>query len=1199
MRLAYRAGFLLSVICAFLTSAGAQAAPRPLITQPIDETQLVTLQGNTHPLALPQFDMGTAPPDLPLNRMLLVLKRTPEQDFALRKLLDDQQDKASPNYHKWLTPDEFGQEFGPADQDLQTVTGWLQSHGFQINRVTHGRTIVEFSGVEAQVEQALHTQIHQYLVNGEEHWANATDPQIPAALAPLVAGVQALNNFRARHYSELGGIASRDKATGKVTMNPAHPLFTFPNGGCGVQPSDCYAVGPYDFATIYDVAPAWSATPAIDGTGQTVGIVGETDINPQDVADFRNFFGLPTYGQQGGPTLNIIHDGAAPGILTDGEETEADLDVEWSGGVAKGASVDFVVSETTETTLGVHLSALFIIDNNLAPVMSESYGTCELFLGTAGNQFFSALWQQAASQGITVMVSSGDGGSAGCDDFDIPGPATYGLQVSGYASTPYNVAVGGTDFNDLTNASSYWSTTNNSTTQASALSYIPETTWDDSCTNPVFGTLLGFSTNTEANCNNVQLINAGFVNIISGSGGKSGCITSDGLNASSCSGGYAKPSWQNAPGVPVDGVRDVPDVSLFAASGSPSGSFYVVCESDAVTPGTSCNASGATQFLAVGGTSASSPAFAGVMALVNQEAQSRQGNANFVLYQLAKQHPSAFHDVTTGTNEVPCQTGSLNCTTSRAGDQFGIIGGYNTGVGYDLATGMGSVDVNNLLQNWDLAKFTATTTTLHLSPTTNLTHGQAVNVTANVAPTSGSGVPTGALSLLTSTGASMGIDGFTLSGGSVSGTTNLLPGGSYSVVAQYSGDPTFASSDSMPVNVTVSKENSSTELQLIAFDFSGNLVSNNATSVVYGSPYLLRINVLNSQGNACQPNPLGEAGCPTGNVSLTDNGNALDGGSFALNSLGYTEDQSVQFPGGSQSVAANYAGDNSFNASSTNAMYTITPAPTTLTAPTAGFAQVGSSFTTSATVQAQTLGAAPGGTVTFFANGTQIAGTPSYTFSSNPSQAVASLTASLTSSVSPFSSAGKYSITATYGGDNNYGAATSAATSVSVLYPAPTIAMASPGVTIAAGQSVTVSAVVSTNLKNVPAPSGTVQFIYYPSTELVTGNTTYSAIADSNGNVALQASITFTPPASVNIAATYAGDSNYPAAQNGSGLEDVTVTGNDFALLPSVSSISLLEQRLLRSMFCRNPTITARLPSPRAPAPVFLARVVVALILPP
>ena len=1141
----------LPVFCIFsVVSLGQQISPRPVITQPVVESQLATLKGNTHPLAQPRFDIGAASPDLPLKRMLLVLKRSPEQEHGLRTLLDDQQDKASPHYHKWLTPDEFGAQFGPADQDLQTVTGWLQSHGFAVNRVTHGRSVIEFSGTEGQVEEALHTSIHKYAVNGEEHWANASDPQIPAALAPIVVGVQALNNFPATRYSHIAGVVSKEKSTGQLTS--PKPLFTLPSNGCGVQRNDCFGVGPYDFATIYNVAPAWNASPAIDGTGQTIAIVGETDINPQDVTDFRNFFGLPAYGQSGGPNLNIIHDGPAPGILTDGEESEADLDVEWSGAVAKGASVDFVVSESTETTAGVQLSALYIVDNDLAPVMSESYGTCELFLGTAGNQFFNALWQQAAAQGITVMLSSGDGGSAGCDNFDAGGPAKRGLAVSGYASTPYNVAVGGTDFNDLTNASTYWSTTNDSTTHASALSYIPETTWDDNCTNPVFGALLGFSKDAETNCNNAQLINAGFINIVSGSGGKSSCISSDGQHLSSCVGGYPKPSWQNAPGVPADGVRDLPDISLFAASGSPSGSFYLLCEADAINPGfSSCNPNDpSTQFLGIGGTSASSPAFAGVMAMVNQT-QSRQGNANFVLYKLAQQHPATFHDVSSGTIGVPCQSGSPNCTVAHAGDQFGILAGYNAKAGYDLATGIGSVDVNSLLSNWTSAQFTATTTTLNLSPTSSLTHGQSVAVTGGVAPTSGSGVPTGDISLITSTG--IGVDGFKLSGGAISGNTNLLPGGTYTVTARYGGDSIFGGSDSSPVSMSVGKENSSTQLNLVTFDWNGREVSGNASTAVYGSPYLLRVNVLNSAGAVCSPNPVGESSCPSGTLSLSDNGNALNGGAFKLNSLGYTEDQAINLSGGSNAVTASYAGDNSFNASSSSTTYSISPAPTTIGTPVIGFAQAGANLTVRADIQSESLGAAPGGTVTFFANGNPVSGTPSY--SSTPSSnGMASLSALLTSSSTPFPTAGTYAVTAVYNGDGNYATATSAATNVVVQYPFPDITVSPFSATVNAGNSVTLTAVVNGFSKTAPAPSGTVQFL--GNSLPLQGTQTYQNVTGNNGAPALQASLTFIPQVNENIVASYLGDSNYPANIGLGG--NLTVVGTDFELDSVSPSITVV-----------------------------------------
>ena len=1013
----------------------AQTAQAPLISRPVDETRLIQLRGNTHPLARPEFDRGAAPADLPMDRMLLVLKRSAEQEAALRKLIDDQQDKASPNFHKWLTPEEFGQQFGPTDQDIQTVTLWLQSHGFQVAQVAKGRMVIEFSGSAAQVQEALHTQIHKFVVNGEDHWANASDPEIPAALAPAVGGVLSLNNFRAKPMHHSAGTFTRSKATGELT--PLNPLYTLPRpgSGCGVQNGFCYGVGPYDFAVIYNVSSLWSGSPAIDGSGQTIAIVGETDINAKDVADFRNFFGLPA------PNLQVIHDGPAPGILTDGEETESDLDVEWSGAVAKGATIDFVVAASTETTQGIDLSALYIIDNNLAPVMSESYGQCELGLGTTGNQFFNQLWQQAAAEGITVMLSSGDNAAAGCDDFNAnpPSPSRFGLQVSGFASTPYNVAVGGTDFNDLTNAATYWNTTNAANTQASAKSYIPETTWNDTCTNPVFGVLLGFSTNAETNCNNPQLIN--FVSTVGASGGKSGCTSSDGHTAASCAGGYAKPAWQTAL-TPADGARDIPDVSLYAAGGSPSGSFYVICEADQV-PGISCDPTAQfAQFVGEGGTSASAPAFAGVMALVNQKTNSRQGNANYVLYQLAAQHPASgcnsnngsgstcvFNDVTTSTIAMPCATGSPNCTTATSGHQYGVLSGYASAPGYDLATGLGSVNVANLVNQWTNITFTPSLTTLvSVSPST-ITHGQPVNVNVTVTPKSGPGTPVGTVSILGGPGSStQQIDDHLLANGTANWSTSLLPGGTYNVAAHYTGDGTFGASDSATsVPVTVSKENGTTIVGLVTFDANGNITGNNVNSVVYSSNYLVRVNV---QGATCSSNSRGQGGCATGNVTLTDNGKPLDDGTFTLNDLGYSEDLSNQILGGTHVLQAQYAGDGSFNSSLGSANISVTPAPTnTAAGPGSGSSFVGNSIPLFASVQTQAFGVALGGTVTFLADGVPLSGAVNIRSDPGfPPELFASL-------ITTFATPGNKNISAVYSGDTNYAASTSSPSVLSVFYP--------------------------------------------------------------------------------------------------------------------------------------------------------------------
>ena len=299
--------------------------------------------------------------------------------------------------------------------------------------------------------------------------------------------------------------------------------------------------------------------------------------------------------------------------------------------------------------------------------------------------FYNNLWQQAAAQGISVFVSSGDNGSAGCD-FELdqvlrpPQPAQYGFAVNGIASTPYNVAVGGTDFNDYFNASTYWNTTNNATTQASAKGYIPETTWNSSCSNAFLeDPRFRLTTNPETNCNNSYSLGTGaLVVAVGGSGGTSNCTAPIGTMSSTCAGGYAKPMWQAAPGVPNDGMRDLPDVSLLASNGF-FDSFYVMCQTQIAAPDP-CSTGG---FLGVGGTSVSSPAFAGLQALVNQKMGLRQGNANYVLYSLAAKESSAncnsstgpastciFNDITSGTIAMPCKTNSVDCVTSHAGDQI-------------------------------------------------------------------------------------------------------------------------------------------------------------------------------------------------------------------------------------------------------------------------------------------------------------------------------------------------------------------------------------------------------------------------------------------------------------------------------------------------------------------------------------------------
>ena len=1043
------------------------ASIRQRITQKIDERQMKTLRGNVHPMARAEFDRGRAPDNLQLNRLMLVLQRSPEQEQALQQLMQEQQTKGSPNYQKWLTPAEFGAQFGPADADVQTVTGWLGSHGFKVTHVSAGKTIVEFSGTAGQIRSAFQTEIHKYLVNGEEHWANSSDPQIPAAIAPVVAGIHSLHNFFRKPLIQKLGYYQKSKKDGSVT-----PLFTFtPSGGKTLN-----ALGPTDFATIYNVLPLWNA--GIDGTGQQIAIVGETNINCQDVLDFRSHFSLPaTVAGFNAPILcngknwpvNLVLNGPDPGV-TD-EETEADLDVQWAGAVAKNAVIDFVISESTETEQGVDLSALYIVDNNLAPVLSESFGACEAALGNAGNQFFSQLWEQAASQGISVLISSGDAGAAGCDNPNAPFPVGsngFGAGVNGIASTPFDVAVGGTDFDSsLANyQSTYWAPPGPN--PLSALSYVPETTWNDSCAQKGLQGCAGDQ--------GTDVIEVG------GGGGPSNCAFLDASNQF-CQAGYAKPSWQTGAGVPNDSVRDTPDVSLFAADGFVSGSFYIVCQSDQDPNGVSagCNLDAPfTNFIGVGGTSSSAPTFAGILALVNQKMaqlgkSSAQGNANFVLYPMAAQSGAScssssetsgagagcvFNDVTKGNISVPCVGGSFDCNnTNRGSASFGVLvdttydsftpklgePAYIAAAGYDMATGLGSVNATNLVNAWPNISFNPTTTTLSINPTT-ITHGQLVNVSIGV--TSGSGTPTGDVSLIgkPAGGSQLGIDGFTLANGAASSTSTFLVGGTYPINAHYGGDGKFGASDSMPVMVTVNPEASATTVSLLYIDFNGN-VHNAAASqfgTLYGAFNLIRIDVApTGQPNCASTNE----SCATGNVALTDNGQPFDpaiftGGQLKLNSLGYSEAQttlqgagSVTIPAltvGAHSFMANYPGDASFNASaSAAAAINVAKAPTVTTGALLGTTALSVVVDTEiggSNPKAGSYGAAPTGTITVMNGAVQI-GTGNLTGGGTDKDGFVTGTATVNLTTQINSSG---SLTINYSGDANY---SSSSGNVQVVLP--------------------------------------------------------------------------------------------------------------------------------------------------------------------
>lgn len=1124
------------IVLISLLSATIATAQRPTarITQQIDPNRRVTLEGNTLALTRLALDRGPAPNSMLESRMLLVLSRSDEQEKALRQLLDEQQTAGSPNFRKWLTPEEFGQQFGPSDTDVQTVTTWLLNNGFQVTEVAPGKNVIEFSGTVGQLRQVFHTDIRKYEFQGAEHWANANDPQIPAALAPVVKGIASLNDFGLRPQSHRFDVMKRDIRSGETT-----PLIT--TSGSPAY----YPIGPADFSVIYGSNTLLQA--GNNGSGQTIAIVGRTNINLQDVTDFRNLFGLPVSPDN---HTSVILNGPDPGIVQ-GDETESLLDVEWAGAVAPGASIVLVASEPTTTIDGIDLSALYIVQHNLAPVMSVSYGNCESRIGNAGNLFYQSLWEQAAAQGITVVVAAGDSGSAGCDDPNSATVASHGIAVSGIASTPFNVAVGGTDFNDGTTQTTYFSSTN-SAGYLSAMSYIPEMPWNDSCaggTSP--------SVNSCTSSSNLKLW--------AGSGGPSTCSQ---LASGVCS-GTAKPAWQTGSGVPNDGVRDIPDISIFAeGGGSASRSFYVLCEADVLPQGyQSCVQTGNyVYYVPVGGTSAGAPTFAGAIALANQRFGKRLGNVNYLLYSIATQSaascsttPSScvFHDVTVGANAVPCQGGTPNCSASTGNGVLVDSGklAYLAGAGYDRATGLGSPNITNLVNAIGAASFTQTTTALKLNgntTTVQANHGDSISIGVTVSPSTA----TGDVSLIGNNGTSdnLGISSLKLTSGAANWGSTLFPGGSYTVHAHYAGDGTRGASDSNPVSVNIGPEASKTFVNLVTFDLSGHVTSFTATSAAYGSPYILRMDVGDSAATISSTTGVSSkcasriASCPTGTLTVTANGNPLDSvdGKWLLNNAGHSEDQPIQLTPGNYSIVANYPGDASYNASSGSTNLSISQAGTTVVAGTSTPVRYAAATTLTAEVDTTSNGAAPSGAVSFTESGNAL---NVYNVSSSGTAGGASGFAKLNASGTfNFMSLGSHNVTAHYAGDNNYVASVSQALTFNVVQDDTRIGSIGFGGNFTTGAPVTITASVLTDGAGVQ-PTGTVTF--YDGTTVLNGTTTYSGHDGTQyASAELDANLTYTfnTAGTHQITAKYSGDTYYLASDSGT-PQSLQVSG-PFNILP-------------------------------------------------
>jgi len=1141
---------VVSLSCA--VSRGQSSAPA-LVRGTVDDAARVTLTGNVHPLARPEFDLGRVEDSFAADRLYVILKRSPQQENALTQFMQDAHTPGTAEFHQWLTPEQFGQKFGAADSDIAAFTAWLQSHGFTVNKVHPGRNAIEFSGNAAQIRAAFRTEIHRYKIikDGvpEIHFANSTDPQIPAAFASLVAGISPMHSFHGQPMIKVAGKTSYNAKT-----HVAKPEWTYPEPCC--NPNYVDELGPGDFAVQYDVNPVYKA--GTNGAGVSIGILSASNVDLSLVQAYQKLFKLPANL----PT--VVIDGNDPG--ENGAATEAYLDVEQSGAVAPGAKVYLYASNGTIVTDPLLTSGWRALEDNQVSVISMSYGNCESALGAGGNAAWNTLWQQAAAQGITGFVSAGDGGSAGCDDFDTEGDAKYGLAVNGFGSTPYNVSVGGTDFyysdyaqnfnNVKAQIATYWSPNSTNTPAVSLSKPVPEQVWNGA-----------FGLNALDGGSYQYLLDYYGSNIIAGSGG----VSSAALYPTSGPTGYPKPLWQSGTGVPNDKVRDLPDLSLYASNGF-NFAYYPIC----AYPGdcTETGSDGAVYITSVGGTSASSPAMAGIQALVDQATKSRQGQADWVYYALATKTATSatkpFRDITEGGNEVPCTAATPNCvyTTTGQANGFYAESGYYTTVGYDLATGLGTVDVANLIKDWSLLTFKPSTTTLSITPAT-IAHGTTMTAKVTVAPKSGSGTPTGSAGLFSNdaVGDAKALDVFSLTGGAVSGSLDNLPGGTYQVAALYSGDGTFGPSTSNGVTVTVSPEKDTLNAKSwIAYPLDDNLYSlTPGMAIPYGS--ILFHDVVPVGVNEAS-STLGDNAPATGAITFKDTvGTASQTASVPLSSVGRAEWQNPALTPGNHVLSAYYNGDNSYTASTnpSAATFSVFKGTTSIyIKPVEPGQQVGNNvsprFYAGGNVTVDVVmysgyfgleGALPTGTLSITLGGqTQTVLSPFKVWGqqSNPTaEAVVTFTNI---------PAGLLPLSATYSGDANWLPTTSFWGTVNSLSTAniPTVTLTAAAATLTPSGTVTLTGTV-TGKNGGPAPVG---FLYFTWED---GDYYYYYTMHPKAGTTNASTVTLTFPASElapgpNLfVATFEGDTTY--GWQSSTPVAVTLNGGDFTLVTNTQTVSV------------------------------------------
>jgi len=1157
------------------SQAAHVAAPQDRVQSLVTEEQRTILRGQTRRMDPAAIDLGEVSSSLATGRMVLWLRRSAEQQAHLGQFLSKVQDSKSASFRHWMTPASYGAAYGISDHDLAAVEQWLQANGLKVEKVSAGRNAILFSGTVGDVANAFHTGIHSYAVGQTLHVTNVSDPEIPTALAPVIAGLSPMNDFRAKPLHVLGAGARYDAGSHRIEpvqteATKAQPALT---GGSASSGYSLY-VTPADASMIYDTPnknfnPA--ATQTLDGTGVTIGILGYSALAMADVQNYRTAF-LPAGASSNLPT-QILDGGTDPGVIDGDVAEEGLLDAEVSGGLAPGAAINYYYAASTDLSDGLILAGLRALEDNKVNILSVSYGECEADLGFGGNLEWSELWQQAAAQGISVTVSTGDSGSASCDTgSSSKEAASLGLSVSGLSSTPYNIAVGGTDYYSLAdNFGTYVNTANAGSYPyyASALGYIPENPWNNSSS--VVGS--SFTQNQPA-YNGVSE-----TNIVAGGGGLSSQASCQGYQESdgSCSqalSGYPQPAYQTGFQQETP-VRSVPDVSLLSANGFYGASWIFCSDSTVDAQGgvyTDCQTDANGQLLSdtpiglIGGTSAAAPAFAGMLAMISQsQGGARLGQADTVLYNLAQDYnpsPSspgkyqrAFHDVAIGNNSVYCASGTLNCGTNN------FLEGYNATPSYDMATGLGSIDLSQLIDLWTSTNFISTTNTLTAGTTASgsmsaapisVVHGTSLSFTTAVTP----GDATGQFSIVTtnSSNAASYLDYGTLDGtGTGNLTTNDLPGGSYTVYAYYAGDTTHTGSQSSNgISVSIGQESSTTSLSFGTYDPVTNADSEGISSVAYGEGTYINAQPFGNNSTVQYTGTLQPDGIATGSVTFTSNAGTTQ--TAAINSVGIAQLSINSLAPGTYTYKASYPGDASFAPSTSTAQtLTITKGTTSFLLQSSATAVTPvDTVTLTAILQTDSIALYPTGTVAASANGHTYPPTSSSAGSNNGAVANEFYFTVPASDLA----AGSNVIGVSYGGDSNY---QSASNSVSVTLAGETgsFTLAGPSQPLVVEASQTGSTTISITPAN--GFTGAVSFT-------CTVSAAPSGHTPTCGAVAATVYGSFGATSAVTVA-TYADTpaGNYTITVTGAGggqSQSVTIpmqvtTGPGIALTAADSSISL------------------------------------------